>query len=100
MYDELLAVTPTPVVALNRAVAVAELHGPLVGLELVDDLTLDNYYALHAVRADLLRRLGQSEAAQAAYLRAADLAPTEAERKHLRAAAARVVDTRDCQRAD
>jgi RNA polymerase sigma-70 factor, ECF subfamily len=100
LYDQLLAVSPTPVVALNRAVAVAELHGPRVGLELVDELNLDNYYAFHVARADLLRRLDRIEAARAAYLRAADLAPTEAERTHLRAAAARIVDTTDCQRAD
>lgn len=91
LYDELLAVTPTPVVALNRAVAVAELHGPRVGLELVDELELDNYYAFHAVRADLLCRLGRIDAAHAAYLRAADLAPTEAERTHLRTAAVEVL---------
>jgi predicted RNA polymerase sigma factor len=60
---------------------------------------LDNYYAFHAARADLLRRLGRNEAAQLAYMRAADLAPIEAERTHLRAAA-RTVETRDCQRAD
>jgi RNA polymerase sigma-70 factor, ECF subfamily len=100
LYDQLLAITPTPVVALNRAVAVAQLHGPRVGLELVDALDLDNYYAFHAARADLLHRLDRKVAAQAAYERAADLAPTEAERTHLRAAAARVVDTTDCQQAD
>jgi RNA polymerase sigma-70 factor, ECF subfamily len=84
LYDQLLTVTPTPVVALNRAVAVAELHGPRVGLELVDGLNLANYYAFHAARADLLRRLGRSDEARAAYLCAADLAPTDAERIHLR----------------
>jgi RNA polymerase sigma-70 factor, ECF subfamily len=101
LYDHLLAVTPTPVVALNRAIAVAELHGPCVGLELVDELNLDSYYAFHAARADLLRRLGRDDAAQEAYTRAAELAPTEAERTHLRAAAAKALaGTSDCQRAD
>ena len=101
LYDQLLAVTPTPVVALNRAVAVAQLHGPRVGLELVDELNLDNYYAFHAARADLLRRLDRNEAAQAAYLRAAELAPTEVEQTHLREAAAQVqVRPRDCHQAD
>jgi RNA polymerase sigma-70 factor (ECF subfamily) len=90
LYDQLLTVTPTPVVALNRAVAVAELHAPRAGLELVDELNLDNYYAFHAARADLLRRLGRIEMARAAFLRAADLAPTEAERTHLHAAAAQI----------
>ena len=101
LYDQLLAVTPTPVVALNRAVAVAQLHGPRVGLELVDELNLDNYYAFHAARADLLRRLDRNEAAQAAYMRAAELAPTEVEQTHLREAAAQVqVRPRDCHQAD
>lgn len=100
MYDRLLTITPTPVVALNRAVAVAELQGPGVGLHLIDELNLQNYYAYHAARADLLRRLGRNEAAQAAYLRAADLAPTEAEQSHLRSAAVEVVASRECQHAD
>ena len=59
LYDQLLAVTPTPVVALNRAVAVAELDGPAAGLAIVDTLEqLDGYQVFHSVRADLLRRLG------------------------------------------
>ncbi|HLM64716.1 MAG TPA: sigma-70 family RNA polymerase sigma factor [Acidimicrobiales bacterium] len=66
LYDQLLALTPTPVVALNRAVAVAELDGPQAALALVDDLDLGRYQTFHAVRADLLRRLGRdAEAAQA-----------------------------------
>ncbi|MGV9361855.1 RNA polymerase sigma factor [Amycolatopsis sp. NPDC003731] len=83
LYDQLLAHAPTPVVALNRAVAVAEVHGPEVALALVDDLDLENYYAFHATRADLLRRLGRDEDARAAYRRAAGLAPTDAEREFL-----------------
>jgi hypothetical protein len=76
--------TYAPVVALNRAVAVAELRGPRAALKLVEDLQLDNYYAFHATRADLLRRLGRDDEARAAYERAADLALTEAERAVLR----------------
>ena len=59
LYDDLLALAPTPVVALNRAVAVAEVQGPAAGLALVDELELPQYYLCHAVRADLLRRLGR-----------------------------------------
>jgi RNA polymerase sigma-70 factor, ECF subfamily len=68
LYDQLMAVAPTAVIALNRAVAVAEVDGPGAALALVDDLSgLDNYYLLHAVRADLLRRLGRNAAAAQAY---------------------------------
>jgi RNA polymerase sigma-70 factor, ECF subfamily len=63
LYDQMLAVTPTPVVALNRAIAVAEVDGPGAGLELVDQLDLDGYYLLHATRADLLARLGRRDEA-------------------------------------
>lgn len=84
LYDQLFAVSPTPVVALNRAVAIAEVHGPGIALDLVDELDLDNYHPFHAARADLLRRLGRHDDAAAAYERAAALAPTEAERDFLR----------------
>jgi RNA polymerase sigma-70 factor (ECF subfamily) len=84
LYDQLLAVAPTPVVALNRAVAIGEVRGPAAALALVDELELDNYHPFHAARADLLRRLGRSSEAAAAYERAADLAPTDAERDFLR----------------
>ncbi len=67
LYDQLLAFDPSPVVALNRAVAVAEVHGPAVALPLVDDLALVDYYLFHAIRADLLRRLGRVDDAAAAY---------------------------------
>ncbi|MGI5160964.1 RNA polymerase sigma factor [Microbispora sp. CA-102843] len=63
LYDHLLALAPSPVVALNRAVAVAEVDGPQAALALVDDLDLDGYHLFHAVRADLLRRLGRAEEA-------------------------------------
>ena len=59
LYDQLLTLQPTAVVALNRAVAVAEVHGPLIALALVDDLDLPDFYLLHAIRADLLRRVGR-----------------------------------------
>jgi RNA polymerase sigma-70 factor (ECF subfamily) len=75
LYDQLLAFTPSPVVALNRAVAVAEVRGPKDALELVDELELDGYHVFHAVRADLLRRLGRHDEAAAAY--AAAIARTE-----------------------
>jgi RNA polymerase sigma-70 factor, ECF subfamily len=85
LYDQLLVVAATPVVALNRAIAIGELQGPAAALALVDGLEdLDNYYPFHATRADLLGRLGRHGEAAAAYQRAAALAPTEAEREFLR----------------
>ena len=84
LYDQLLAVAPTPVVVLNRAIAIGELHGPAAALALVDELDLDGYYPFHATRADLLWRLGRTSEAAAAYQRAAALAPTDAERDFLR----------------
>ena len=83
LYDQLLAVAPTPVVALNRAIAVGEVEGPAVALALVEELDLDNYYSYHATRADLLRRLGRDSEAASAYERAAAMAPTDAERDFL-----------------
>src|SRR3989441_6299779 len=80
----LLAVAPTPVVALNRAIAIGEVEGPAAALALVDELDLDNYHPFHATRADLLRRLGRKSEAAAAYERAAAMAPTDAERAFLR----------------
>ena len=67
LYDQLLALTPTPIVALNRAIAIAETDGPQVALELIDELPLEHYYLFHAIRADLLRRLGHEHQAEAAY---------------------------------
>jgi RNA polymerase sigma-70 factor (ECF subfamily) len=84
LYDQLLAVAPTPVVALNRAIAIGEVRGAAAALALVDELDLDNYHPFHATRADLLRRLGRNGEAAAAYERAAALAPTDAERDFLR----------------
>ena len=67
LYDQLFALTPSPIVALNRAVVVAEVNGPEVALGLVDRLDLGGYYLSHSIRADLLRRLGRSEEAALAY---------------------------------
>ena len=83
LYDQLAAVSPTPVVALNRAIAVGEVHGPEAALDLVNDLDLEGYHLFHATRADLLRRLGRSSEARDAYARAASLAPNETERSFL-----------------
>jgi RNA polymerase sigma-70 factor (ECF subfamily) len=65
LYDQLLAIAPTPIAALNRAVAVAEVEGPAVALAIVDELALCDYYLFHAIRAELLSRLGRD--ADAAY---------------------------------
>jgi RNA polymerase sigma-70 factor (ECF subfamily) len=83
LYDQLLLATPGPVVALNRAVAVAEVHGPAAALALVDLLALADYGVFHSVRADLLRRLGRFSEATAAYREAAALAGNAAERRFL-----------------
>jgi RNA polymerase sigma-70 factor (ECF subfamily) len=82
LYDQLLAVAPGPVPALNRAVALAEVEGPAAALAVVEGLGLDEQLA-HAVRADLLRRLGRREEALAAYSRAIELAGNAAERAFL-----------------
>jgi RNA polymerase sigma-70 factor, ECF subfamily len=84
LYDQLLALAPTPVVAMNRAIAVGEVRGPAAALALINELNLDTYYPFHATRADLLRRLGRDGDAAAAYERAAALAPTDAERNFLK----------------
>jgi RNA polymerase sigma-70 factor (ECF subfamily) len=84
LYEQLAQLTGSPVVELNRAVAVAESSGPLAALRLVDALELDDYQYLHSTRAELLRRLGRDREAQAAYGRALALAASEAERRFLR----------------
>jgi RNA polymerase sigma-70 factor (ECF subfamily) len=83
LYDQLLVAAPTPVVALNRAVAVAEVDGPAAALALVDGLDLGAYHLFHAVRADLLRRLGRRADAVAAYDAALALTENAAERAFL-----------------
>jgi RNA polymerase sigma-70 factor (ECF subfamily) len=84
LYDQLLAIGPTPVVALHRAVAVAEVDGPVAALDLVDRLDLPRYHLYHAVRADLLRRLGRDAEAIRAYDDAIAGTDNAAERDHLR----------------
>ncbi|MFG2490753.1 RNA polymerase sigma factor [Streptomyces caniferus] len=83
LYDQLLALDPSPVVALNRAVAVAEVEGPQEALALVDGLRLDRYHVFHAVRADLLRRLGRTTEAALAYEKASARTENAAERHFL-----------------
>jgi RNA polymerase sigma-70 factor (ECF subfamily) len=83
LYEELAGLTGSPVVELNRAVAIAEARGPQDALELVEHLELDGYHYFHATRADLLRRLGRTKEARGAYERALELAHTESERRFL-----------------
>jgi RNA polymerase sigma-70 factor (ECF subfamily) len=84
LYDQLMSFDPGPVVALNRAVAVAEVSGAAVALALVDELDLDAYYLYHAIRADLLRRLGRNQEAARAYESAAARTDNAAEQEFLR----------------
>ncbi len=83
LYDQLLALTPTPIVAMNRAIALAEVRGPEAALGILDVLGLDEHHLFHAARGDLLRRLARPEDAARAYARAAALATSEAERAFL-----------------
>ena len=83
LYDQLLALAPTPIVALNRSVALAEVHGAAAGLAAVDALQLQDYYLFHAIRADLLCRLGCSSEAAAAYSQAMALTDNARERTFL-----------------
>jgi RNA polymerase sigma-70 factor (ECF subfamily) len=88
LYDQLVAIAPGPIVALNRAVAVAELEGPAAALRIVDALALAAYHPFHAVRADLLRRIGRAADAAAAYETAIALCQNATEREFLRRRAA------------
>ena len=83
LYGELVRLTGSPVVELNRAIAVAEAEGAEAGLALVDRLDLDGYQYFHSTRADLLRRLGRSDEARTEYERALELADSEPERRFL-----------------
>ena len=83
LYGELAVLTGSPVVELNRAVAVAEAEGPGAGLAIVDGLDIEDYRYLHATRGELLRRLGRTHEARDAFVRALAMAPTEAERRLL-----------------
>lgn len=88
LYDQLMVLAPTPVVALNRAVAVAEVDGPHAGLDVIDELAgssvIGNFHLLRSVRADLLRRLGRSTEAAAEYRAAIDATENQAEQEFLR----------------
>ena len=92
LYDQLMTVAPTPVAALNRAVAVAEVEGPHAALTIVDRLHLERYYLFHAIRADLLRRLGRSSEAARAYDAAIERCDNTAERDFLQR---RLTETQD-----
>ncbi len=85
LYDHLILVMPTPVVALNRTIAIGEVEGPGAALTALDAIApdLDNYHLMHAARGTTLRRLGQPDAAKAAFERAAQLAATETDRRFL-----------------
>jgi RNA polymerase sigma-70 factor (ECF subfamily) len=87
LYDVLERLQPSPIISLNRAVAVAMADGPNRALPIIDALVtagdLDNYYLLHAARADLLRRLGSSEEAAGSYQRALALVTNDSERRFL-----------------
>jgi RNA polymerase sigma-70 factor (ECF subfamily) len=85
LYDQLLQLMPTPVVAMNRAIALAEVDGLQPALDILDRLDLGEYHLFHAARADLLRRLGRDDEAPQAYARAANLAVSEPERRFLAA---------------
>ena len=85
LYGRLAELTPSPVVDLNRAVAISMSEGLAEGLALMDEIDrLDGYYLLHSARADLLRRLGRTDESSAAYERALELAPSDVERDFLR----------------
>jgi RNA polymerase sigma-70 factor (ECF subfamily) len=84
LYDLLLTLAPGPIVQMNRAVALAELEGPAAALRVIDGLELDDYYLRHAIRADLLRRVGRPLEAEDAYRRAIALTTNLAEREFLR----------------
>ncbi len=83
LYDQLMALRPSPVVALHRAVAVAEVAGPTAALALIDDLDLARHHVFHAVRAHLLRRLGRTAEAASAYDAAIALTENGTERAFL-----------------
>ena len=87
LYDLLERMQPSPIVSLNRAVAVAMMDGPHKGLALIDQLAagndLDSYHLLHAARADLLRRIGSLNEAAKSYQQALDLATNHSERRYL-----------------
>ena len=84
LYAELVRLTGSPVVEMNRAIAVAEADGPESGLVIIDRLDLDSYQYFHSTRGELLRRLGRADEARAAFERALELARAEPERRFLK----------------
>jgi RNA polymerase sigma-70 factor (ECF subfamily) len=84
LYDQLIALTPTPVARLNRAVAVAEVDGPAAALQIVDEIDLDGYHLTHGIRAELLARLGRNAEAAAAYESAIDRTDSPVQIRFLR----------------
>ena len=91
LYDQLVAIAPTPVVALNRAVALAEVEGPASAMAAIERLDLDDYYLYHAIRADMLRRLDRNAEAERAYDAALALSTNAIEHAFLQRARARLV---------
>jgi RNA polymerase sigma-70 factor (ECF subfamily) len=85
LYDQLIAIAPTPIVALNRAIAIGEVEGPATALALVETLDLVGYHAFHATRGDLLARLGRTGEAGLEFQQAAAVSPTDAHREFLSA---------------
>ena len=100
LYDRLLAQSPTPIVALNRAVALAEVHGPGAALAAVEDLHIPGYHLLPATRADLLARLGRPDEARDAYDEALALAGNDTERAFLRGRRDRLDQERSVSRGE
>ncbi len=94
MYEALARQTGSPVVEMNRAIAVAEIDGPEAGLAILDRLDLDHYRYFHSTRADLLRRAGLPSEAHDAYRRALDLAQTEPEQRFLQDRLAETLNSR------
>ncbi|WP_433158237.1 RNA polymerase sigma factor [Kribbella sp. CA-247076] len=94
LYNQLIAVAPTPVVALNRAVAVGEVHGAARGLHELDQLNLAGYYPFHAARAEFLARQGRTDDAAEAFRTAASLAPDSPERDYLTRRGAQITEVR------
>jgi RNA polymerase sigma-70 factor (ECF subfamily) len=94
LYERLLQLSPSPVVRLNHAVAVAMRDGPERGLALIETLPLDSYYLFHAARADLLCRLGRGDEASAAYTQALDLVESDPERRYLESRRSELAATR------
>ena len=95
LYNQLMVIAPSQVVALNRAVAVAEVHGPAAALAITDEIRLDGYYLLPAIRADLLARLGRTADAAAAFATAAQLTQSSAQRRFLELRRARLTAADD-----